>query len=144
MVPGMRWDRLTFMALAGVAAFLRGIGLLLGDERPLFAPVFGMVGGIGAVAMANHERLKLRVDALERASRSARFAARSTKNRSASCKAAGVTRSPSPRISRAGVPRLTRAADNCRNICLRFWTVVGRTGAGASGSSGSGVRLWAR
>jgi hypothetical protein len=27
-----------------------GIGLLLGDERPLFAPVFGMVDGIGALA----------------------------------------------------------------------------------------------
>ena len=66
MVPGMRWDRLTFTALGGVAAFLVGIGLLLGDERPLFAPVFGMVGGIGALAMANHERLKLRVDALEK------------------------------------------------------------------------------
>jgi hypothetical protein len=66
MVPGMRWDRLTFTALGGVAAFLVGIGLLLGDERPLFAPVFGMVGGIGALAMANHERLKLRVDVLEK------------------------------------------------------------------------------
>ena len=66
MMPGMRWDRLTFTALGGVAAFLVGIGLLLGDERPLFAPVFGMVGGIGALAMANHERLKLRVDALEK------------------------------------------------------------------------------
>ena len=50
MVPGMRWDRLTFTALGGVAAFLVGIGLLLGDERPLFAPVFGMVDGIGALA----------------------------------------------------------------------------------------------
>ena len=46
----MRWDRLTFTALGGVAAFLVGIGLLLGDERPLFAPVFGMVDGIGALA----------------------------------------------------------------------------------------------
>jgi hypothetical protein len=62
----MRWDRLTFTALGGVAAFLVGIALLLGDERPLFAPVVGMVGGIGALAMANHERLKLRVDALEK------------------------------------------------------------------------------
>ena len=40
--------------------------MLLADERPLFAPVFGMVGGIAALAMANHERLKLRVDALEK------------------------------------------------------------------------------
>ena len=64
-MPGMRWDRLTFTALGGVAAFLLGIALPIGDERPLFAPVFGMVGGIGALAMANHERLRLRVDALE-------------------------------------------------------------------------------
>lgn len=61
----MRWDRLTFTALGGIAAFLIGIGLLLEDARSLFPPVFGMVGGIGALAMANHERLKLRVDALE-------------------------------------------------------------------------------
>jgi hypothetical protein len=65
-VPSMRWDRLTFTALGGVAAFLLGIALLLGDKRSLFAPVFGMAGGIGALAMANHERLKLRVDALEK------------------------------------------------------------------------------
>jgi hypothetical protein len=61
----MRLDRLTFTALGGTAAFLMGIGLLLEGERALFAPVFGMVGGIAALAMANHERLKLRVDALE-------------------------------------------------------------------------------
>ena len=62
----MRWDRLTFTALGGVAALLIGIALLLEDERALFGPVFGMVGGIAALAMANHERLKLRFDALER------------------------------------------------------------------------------
>ena len=55
-----------FHGLGGIAAFLIGIALLLGDERPLFAPVFGMVGGIATLAMANHERLKLRVDALEK------------------------------------------------------------------------------
>lgn len=43
-----------------------GIMLLLDDERQLFVPVFGMVGGIAAMARANHERLKLRVDALEK------------------------------------------------------------------------------
>jgi hypothetical protein len=62
----MRWDRLTLTALGGIAALLLSIGLLLEEERPLFAPVFGMVGGIAAMAMANHERLKLRVDALEK------------------------------------------------------------------------------
>jgi hypothetical protein len=39
--------------------------LLLEGERALFAPVFGMVGGIAALVRANDERLKLRVDALE-------------------------------------------------------------------------------
>jgi uncharacterized membrane protein YfcA len=56
----MRWDRLTFTALGGIAAFLMGIAMLLADERSLFAPVFGMVGGITALAMANHERLSRR------------------------------------------------------------------------------------
>jgi hypothetical protein len=62
----MRWDRLTLTALGGIAALLMGIALLIEDERPLFAPVLGMIGGIAAVAMADHERLKRRVDALEK------------------------------------------------------------------------------
>jgi uncharacterized membrane protein YfcA len=53
----MRWDRLTFMALGGIAVFMMGIALLLEEERPLFVRVFAMVGGIAALAMANHERL---------------------------------------------------------------------------------------
>jgi hypothetical protein len=66
IVPRMRWDRLTLTPLGGIAALLLGMALLLEDELPLFAPVVAMVGGIAAVAMANHERLKLRVDALEK------------------------------------------------------------------------------
>jgi len=62
----MRWDRLTWMALGGVAALLIGIGWLMEDEFSLFAPVFGMVGGIATLAMANHERLKVRVEVLEK------------------------------------------------------------------------------
>jgi hypothetical protein len=62
----MRWDRLTFTALGGTAAFLTGIALQLEGERTLFAPVFVMVGGIAALVMANHGRLRLRVDALEK------------------------------------------------------------------------------
>jgi energy-converting hydrogenase Eha subunit C len=48
----MRLDRLTFTALGGIAVFLIGTALLLEDGRALFAPVFGMVGGIAAVASA--------------------------------------------------------------------------------------------
>jgi hypothetical protein len=62
----MRLDRLTFTALGGIAVFLIGTALLLEDGRALFAPVFGMVGGIAAVASANHERLRERVEALEK------------------------------------------------------------------------------
>lgn len=62
----MRWDRLTFAALGGIAALLTGIALLLADERAELAPVFVTVGGIAALVMANHERLKLRVEVLEK------------------------------------------------------------------------------
>lgn len=31
----------------------------------VFVPVLGMVGGIAAMAFANHERLKQRIEALE-------------------------------------------------------------------------------
>jgi hypothetical protein len=58
----MRLDRLTFTALGGIAVFLIGTALLLEDGRALF----GMVGGIAAVASANHERLRERVEALEK------------------------------------------------------------------------------
>jgi hypothetical protein len=61
----MRWVRLTFTALGGIAVFLTGT-VLLEDGQALFAPVFGMVGGIAALALANHERLTARVDALEK------------------------------------------------------------------------------
>jgi hypothetical protein len=62
----MRWDRLTFTALGGIAAFLAGGTLLLEDGVAAVVPVFAMVGGLAALAMANHERLKLRVDVLEK------------------------------------------------------------------------------
>jgi hypothetical protein len=48
------------------AGLLLGIALLLENERSLFAPVFAMVDGIAALVMANHERPRLRVDALEK------------------------------------------------------------------------------
>jgi hypothetical protein len=60
MVRLMRWDRLTLTALGGIAVFLIGAALLLADARPLFAPVIGMIGGIGALALANQARLIIR------------------------------------------------------------------------------------
>jgi hypothetical protein len=62
----MRWDHITLTAFAGLAALVIGGVMLLEDARSLFAPVIGMVGGIAALALANHERLKLRMDALEK------------------------------------------------------------------------------
>jgi hypothetical protein len=62
----MRLDRLTFTALGGIAVFLIGVALMLEEGRALFAPVFGMVGGLAAVASANHERLRKRIEALEK------------------------------------------------------------------------------
>ena len=46
--------------------FGRGVSGLLEDGWALSAPVFRMVGGIAAVASANHERLRERVEALEK------------------------------------------------------------------------------
>lgn len=62
----MRWDRLTLTALGGIAVFLIGAALLLEDAQPPFAPVIGMVGGIAALALADRERLRLRMEALEK------------------------------------------------------------------------------
>jgi hypothetical protein len=61
----MRWDRLTFTAFGGIAALVIGGALLLEDASAVFVPVIGMVGGIAAMALASHERLKQRIEALE-------------------------------------------------------------------------------
>jgi hypothetical protein len=39
--------------------------MLLEDASAVFVPVIGMVGGVAAMALANHERLKQRIEALE-------------------------------------------------------------------------------
>jgi hypothetical protein len=48
------------------AALAAGAAMLLADGGAVFAPVTGMVGGIAAMALANHERLKLRIEVLEK------------------------------------------------------------------------------
>jgi hypothetical protein len=65
-VPVMFWDRHTATALCGLAALLIGATILLADAPAVFAPVAGMVAGIGGMALANDERQKLRIAALER------------------------------------------------------------------------------
>jgi len=42
-------------ALGGIAALVIGGGMLLADASVVFVPVIGMVGGIAAMALANHE-----------------------------------------------------------------------------------------
>jgi hypothetical protein len=61
----MRWDIHTTRAICGLAALLVSGALLLGDAPGLLVPVIGMVVGIAAVARASHDRLKLRIIALE-------------------------------------------------------------------------------
>jgi hypothetical protein len=53
-------------AFGGLAALAAGGALLLADAGAAFESVIGMVGGDAAMALANHERLKERVDALEK------------------------------------------------------------------------------
>jgi hypothetical protein len=62
----MRWDRHTLTAFGGIAALVIGGALLLADARAAFVPVIGVVGGVAAMALANHERLKQRIEALEK------------------------------------------------------------------------------
>jgi hypothetical protein len=62
----MRWDRHTWTAFAGIAALLIGGAMLLADASTGFVAVSGMVGGIAAMARASHERLKERVEELEK------------------------------------------------------------------------------
>jgi hypothetical protein len=61
----MRWDRHTWTAFSGIAALAAGGGMLLADAGAVFVGVVGMVGGIAAMALANHERLKERIKLLE-------------------------------------------------------------------------------
>jgi hypothetical protein len=61
----MRWERQSLMAFGGIAALTIGAVMLLAAASAAFVPVLGMVGGVAAMALANHERLKQRIEALE-------------------------------------------------------------------------------
>jgi hypothetical protein len=54
------------MAFAGIAALAIGGTMLLANASAMFVPVIGMVGGIAAMVLTNHERLKLRIEASEK------------------------------------------------------------------------------
>jgi hypothetical protein len=53
-------------AFGSIAALVIGAAMLLADTSAVFVPAIGMVGGIAAMALANHERLKQRIEALEK------------------------------------------------------------------------------
>jgi hypothetical protein len=61
----MRWDRHSLTAFGGIAAVVIGGAMLFADASAVFVPVLGMVGGVAAMALANHERLTQRLEALE-------------------------------------------------------------------------------
>ena len=54
------------MAFGGIGALVIGGVMLLADAGAAFVPVIGMVGGVAGIALANHERLKQRIEALEK------------------------------------------------------------------------------
>ena len=61
----MQWDGVTLKAFAGaVAVIISGVVLLAG-VRPV-APMMGVVAGVAAMLGASVERVKLRVEALEK------------------------------------------------------------------------------
>jgi hypothetical protein len=62
----MRWDRHSVSAFGGIAALAAVGAMLLEDAGAASVPVLGMVGGIAAMALASQERLKQRIEALEK------------------------------------------------------------------------------
>jgi len=62
----MFWDRHTIQVIAGLTALVIGGAWLLQDAGGLLAPVGGMVIAVWAISLGNHERLKLRIAALEK------------------------------------------------------------------------------
>jgi hypothetical protein len=72
----MRLDMHTATALGGVALLVIGGALLWEDAGAVFVPVIGMIGGFAGISLASLERLKERIDALEKAHCSSRGGAR--------------------------------------------------------------------
>ena len=68
MLPPVQWDRLTLKAFAGVAAVIASGALLLAGVG-LVVPMIGLVTGVAAMLGASLDRLKLRVEALEKTPR---------------------------------------------------------------------------
>jgi len=108
----MHWDRHSFTAVGGIAALLIGWAMLLEDAASSFAPDTAMIGGIAAIALAGLERLKQRVETLEK-----RPAPRQPRRRSNSGRAVGSVRrstadrdGPRQGIRRRQPPRPCRRA----------------------------------
>ena len=70
MLPPMQWDGLTLKAVAGVAAVIASGALLLAGVG-LVVPMVGLVAGVAVMLGASLDRLKLRVEALEKMPRMA-------------------------------------------------------------------------
>jgi hypothetical protein len=64
----MQWDGMTLKAFAGVVAVVISGVLLLAGVGPV-VPMMGVVAGVVAMLGASLERLKLRVEALEKTPR---------------------------------------------------------------------------
>jgi hypothetical protein len=64
----MQWDGLTLKAFAGIAAVIASGVLLLAGVR-LVVLMMGLVAGVAAMLGARLDRLRLRVEALEKTPR---------------------------------------------------------------------------
>jgi hypothetical protein len=64
----MQWDGLTLKAFGGVAAVIASGALLLAGVG-LVVPMMGLVAGVAVMLGASLDRLKLRVEALEKTPR---------------------------------------------------------------------------
>jgi hypothetical protein len=68
MLSLMQWDGMTLKAFAGVAAVIASGALLLVGVG-LVVPMIGLVAGVAVMLGASLDRLRLRVEALEKTPR---------------------------------------------------------------------------